>query len=126
MKIIAWRDRAPSQREKDALDLAYLMRTYADANNLDRLYEQHTDLLAQHDFELKPSGARLLGRDISSIASQATRDAILNILNAETGEQKQYRLVEDMIKTDLLSDHAFEDTLVLLEVLKLGIADVVG
>jgi len=123
MKIIAWRDRGPALRVKDALDLAYLMRTYADANNLERLYEQHADLLTHHDFALEPSGARLLGRDISIIASPKTRDAILNILNAETGEQAQYRLIEDMIRTDFLSEKAFEDTLTLLEALKLGIKD---
>jgi predicted nucleotidyltransferase len=125
MKTIAWRDRGSDLRVKDALDLAYLMRTYADANNMERLYEQHADLLAHHDFALEPSGARLLGRDISMIASQETRDAILNILDRETGEQPQYRLVEDMIRTASLGDRAFEDTLMLLEALKLGIKDAV-
>lgn len=126
MKMIAWRDRGPALRVKDALDLAYLMRTYADANNLERLYEQHADLLTHHDFALEPSGAGLLGRDIAIIASPKTRDAILKILAGETGEQAQYRLVEDMVRTELLSDNAFDDALTLLEALKLGIKDTVN
>lgn len=126
MKIIAWRDRGPALRVKDALDLAYVMRTYADANNLERLYGQHADLLPHHDFFVEPSGARLLGRDISIIASPKTRDAILDILDAETEEQAQYHLIEDMVRKDFLNENAFENALTLLEALKLGIKEVLG
>ncbi len=50
LKIVAWRERIP-QGGKDADDLAYMMRTYLDAGNQNRLVKEHPDLLADDDFD---------------------------------------------------------------------------
>jgi len=60
LKILAWGDR---RDRRDAHDLQLLARSYLDAGNRDRLYDEHTDLI-DDDFDYVLAGAKLLGRDI--------------------------------------------------------------
>jgi len=59
MKLIAWNDRNAAGN-KDAIDLATVLRTYLDAGNRERLYSDHADLLTE-DFDYVLAGAELLG-----------------------------------------------------------------
>ncbi len=95
MKIISWNDRYPV-RSKDAEDLLFFMEHYAEAGNEDRLFDNEVELLQMEGFDLVLAGTRLLGRDMAAIADEATGTAILEILEAETGDQQRYRLVQDM------------------------------
>jgi predicted nucleotidyltransferase len=103
MKIISWHDRYP-ERSKDAEDLLFLMDHYAEAGNEERLYEKETELLQAEGFDETLAGIRLLGRDMATIASNATRETLSSILKAEVGEQSRYRLPEDMIRGAKLYD----------------------
>lgn len=62
LKLIAWADHG-GENNKDATDLHGLLKTYADAGNIDRLYEEESDLLESVGFDLELAGAWLLGRD---------------------------------------------------------------
>jgi predicted nucleotidyltransferase len=120
LKIISWNDNHP-RRDKDAHDLLLLMRTYLDAGSQDRLWNEEGDLVGE-DFDYVRAGSRLLGRDIAAILSKEVKEAVIRILDKETGEQNQYRLVENMM--DRGSDSgAFEEALQLLEEMKLGILE---
>lgn len=121
MKIISWNDRYPGS-DRDAKDLALLMRTYLDAGNNERLFTEEVDLVENEDFDYVRAGARLLGRDIVAILQPKTKNTVLEILNHETGEKDRYRLVEDIIKgSTALYD--FDELLQLLEELKSGILE---
>lgn len=122
MKVIAWNDRSP-HGGKDAGDLAFLIRTYLDAGNQDRLANELPDLLDEDDFDYERASARLLGRDMARILSPATKSVILDILDRETKEQSQYRLVGDMMKGDAVGGDTFETYLMLLQALKGGIQE---
>jgi len=122
MKIISWNDRYP-ERDRDAQDLALLMRTYLDAGNAERLYREEADLVQNEDFDYVRAGARLLGRDIEAILQPKTAKTVLKILNRETGEQDRYRLVEDMMKGSAAFNDDFDELLQLLEELKSGIVE---
>jgi predicted nucleotidyltransferase len=78
--------------------------------------------LVGEDFDYVRAGSRLLGRDIAAILSQEVKKAVTRILDKETGEQDQYRLVENMMDKGADSS-AFEDALQLLEELKAGILE---
>lgn len=65
----------------------------------------------------------MLGRDIAAVMSSKTRDVVIDILNRETGNQKRYRLIEDMMKGAPLAKEDFEDYLRLLEELKSGVLE---
>lgn len=119
LKIAAWQDRG-QVNGKDASDLAYIMRVYLDAGNKERLYEEHSDLLTE-DFDYEVASARLLGRDVAAIASPATLARLQEILQAETGEQTQYRMIEAMQKAATGSEGDFERHWQLLESLHTGL-----
>jgi predicted nucleotidyltransferase len=95
LKIIAWADRA-SERDRDAYDLAFIMENYLDADNYERLMEEHHDLVNAEDFDYARAGCRLLGRDIGSIARPETRARIQGALQSEIAEEGRYRLVHHM------------------------------
>jgi len=122
LKIIAWGDR---RSDKDARDLACIVTTYLDAGNLDRLMEDHSDLLGNFDYVR--AGARLLGRDIGHIAEADTKETIAAVLEAETADQSHYQLVRQMMLSSPLSEEesekSFEDNLNLLLELKTGIQE---
>jgi predicted nucleotidyltransferase len=120
LKIISWNDNQ-LRSGKDAYDLLLLMRTYLDAGNRDRLWNEEGDLVGE-DFDYVRASSRLLGRDIAAILSQEVKKAVTRILDKETGEQDQYRLVENMMDKGADSS-AFEDALQLLEELKAGILE---
>jgi predicted nucleotidyltransferase len=63
LKIISWNDNN-LRRDKDAKDLLLLMRTYLEAGNHERLFNEHMDLVEVEDFDYVRAGSRLLGRDI--------------------------------------------------------------
>ena len=55
--------------------------------------------------------------------SPETRNAILEILERETGTQERYRLVENMANNYSTTGDAFEEYLQALEALKAGIQE---
>ena len=83
LKLIAWYDRR-SRNNQDAADLVCLLEHYADAGNLDRLYEQELPLLEAAGFDLELTGATLLGRDAARICHANTRRQIAAVLTSET------------------------------------------
>ncbi len=89
LKLIAWQDRR-TENDKDAADLFLLLTYYADAGNLDRLYEQEMPLLEAAGFDLVLAGAQLLGRDAARICQAETRRQVSALLGSE-------RLVDDLI-----------------------------
>jgi predicted nucleotidyltransferase len=95
LKLIAWADRG-SGNNKDAADLHRLLTTYADAGNLDRLYEEEGDLLEAAAFDLEVAGAQLLGRDSARICQPNTFEQVHSLL---TTERLLERLVGQMAQT---------------------------
>lgn len=61
LKILAWNDRP--ERDKHASDVFLVLRSYHQAGQFDRLYDEALDLLEQYDYELEVAGAALLGID---------------------------------------------------------------
>ncbi len=124
LKLIAWSDN-PTERRKDALDLAFLLRVYMDAgNNRERLFSEHADLLDDDGFDYERAGARLLGRDMATWAAEGTKQTLIDILAQETGKSDRFRLVRDM--TTGTDSESFDDTLLLLQALEQGLAETNG
>jgi predicted nucleotidyltransferase len=123
MKIVSWRERYP-ERTKDAEDLRLIMHKYEDAGNFDRLYDKEPELLQEEKFDSKLAGIRLLGRDMAKIADIETLKIVKAILEGETGEHSQYRLITDMIKGSLSYEDRFDETLKQVEKLKTGLSEI--
>ena len=123
MKIISWKEKYP-ERKKDAEDLLLIMQKYEEAGNFERLYDKEQNLLQEENFDTRHASIRLLGRDMARIADPDTLDTVRIILDGETGEQSQYRLITDMIRGTLTFDDRFDEILFQVERLKKGIEEV--
>ncbi len=124
MKLVSWKDKYP-ERAKDASDLALIIKSYTDAGNIERIFEELSEYVDSDQFDYVSAGARLLGRDMSAIMSNETKKVILDVLNYEIGEQDQPKLIIDMISTGALAGTEFIYMKNLLGELKAGILSTV-
>lgn len=112
LKLFAWADRG-QETPKDAMDLVSLLRSYHEAGNESRIYEEESALaaleIAGYDIEL--TGAWLLGNDAAAMVSAQTSKDLTELL---TGT-KSRRLVGDMARAMLGKDNALEYSHRLLE-----------
>jgi len=127
LKLISWSDH-PERRERDAIDLAFILEHYLDAGNLDRLYDEHMDLVEVLDFDYVHAGARLLGRDVAKIAHPGTLCVIGKTLaNATAEEQQPTLLIRHMMpKGNVFDDqpgNRFAELLTLLRIFAKGVQD---
>jgi predicted nucleotidyltransferase len=121
MKLISWNDNPVCS--KDAEDLLFLMEKYAEAGNLDRLYDNEVELFTEEGYDQMLAGIRLLGWDMASMATVATGEAIKAIMETETGEQQRYRLVQDMARSPGMHDK-FDELLIKIKKLTEGYIEV--
>jgi len=92
LKLFAWADRR-QENPKDALDFLALLRSYHEAGNENRIYEDASAVAALvavgYDPEL--AGAWLLGNDVATMAFPATIAGLETSLN-----DARDQLIEDM------------------------------
>ena len=112
LKLLSWADRG-QQNPKDAIDLVTLLRSYNEAGNASRIYEEASALAALETagYDLELAGAWLLGNDAAAMASPQTNTDLSALLNGK----KRGRLVEDMARAMLGKDDALEYSHRLLE-----------
>lgn len=112
LKLFAWADRG-QENPKDAIDLVSLLRSYSDAGNEGRIYEEEGALTALETagYDIELAGAWLLGNDAAAMVSAQTNSDLRELL---TGT-KSRRLIEDMSRAMLGRDDAIEYSHRLLE-----------
>ena len=76
--------------------------------------------LEEEGFDTRYASIRLLGRDMAMMADPFTQGAINSILEAETGQDSQYKLAIDMIKGSSNMGGEFDEILSLVEKLRQG------
>ncbi len=81
LKVFAWADRRAS--DKDALGLYRVISTYADAGNLDRLYDSAPALLEKFGHDVELAGAALTGEDGRRLSSAATLTKLRALIAAD-------------------------------------------
>lgn len=122
LKFIAYDDR-PQQRQTDLQDILFLMETYLDAGNAERLYADD-NLLNDENFDLRSVGARMLGRDMAKLLTGQTRKTILKHLSESDQENSGLNKIAETIN---YREKGFEENFVaivrLLQQLKLGITE---
>src|SRR4030043_2035959 len=123
MKIISWKEKYPN-RKRDAEDLLLIMNKYEEAGNSERLYEEDLPLLQEEGFDTTLAGARLLGRDMAEISDSKTFLVVKEILDAETEEMGQYKLLTNMIRETGMSHTRFDELLAQLMKLRQGFVEI--
>lgn len=73
LKLVAWRERDPMIRQKDASDLLYLIRSYT---KIPAVYDLifSAGFMARQDYDEHLASAEKLGADMLAIMSEATSD----------------------------------------------------
>lgn len=64
-----------------------------------------------------------MGRDLSKILPPELKQKVINILNKETGEGEQYKLIQDMLINKFSAVLTFEYVIKLLNEMKLGLVE---
>src|SRR4030043_2478243 len=123
MKLVSWKEKYPD-RKRDAEDLLLMMNKYEEAGNSERLYEEDLPLLQEEGFDTKLAGTRLLGRDMANISDPRTMLMVKGILDAETEELSQYKLLTNMIRETGMSHTRFDELLAQLMKLRQGFVEI--
>ncbi len=123
MKLLSWNDGYPN-RARDASDLKIIMYSYTDAGNVERIFDELIEFNNSDLCDYVAAGSILLGQDMSKIMSDETRKIVVEILERETAELGNYRLIEDMIRSGSLSVDDFEYAIKLLRYIKQGINNI--
>lgn len=112
LKLFAWADRG-QENPKDAIDLVLLLRSYSDAGNATRIYEEASALAALETagYDLELAGAWLLGSDAAFMASAQTNADLDALLSGP----KREKLIEDMARAMLGRQDAMDYSHRLLE-----------
>lgn len=97
--LVSWDDN-PERRRRDAPDLFFIIQNYLDAGNLDLFFEEASDLVESDYYDYELASARLLGRDISKIASISTKKILMEILERESLEEKGHRIAIDVLQSN--------------------------
>lgn len=121
MKLLAWDDRK-EDRQRDAEDLNTILDSYADAGNDGRILSAAAGLMDESS-DYVGAGARLLGRDVASIASGEARTRIEEILHREADRQGPLSLPLAMVRGDLAFSEGFDNALRLLDEFRKGLAE---
>ncbi len=117
LKLFAWQDRH-AETAKDARDLGTLFRHYIAAGNRDRVFDSEIALLEAVDFDHDMASPRLLGKDVRRIASPATIQSAIALLN---DAQMMDRLLTHMAPVFKAEDGSIAAAERLLEQFKLGL-----
>lgn len=86
LKILAWNDRP--ERDKHASDVLLVLRSYHQAGQFDRLYDEALDLLEQYDYDLELAGAALLGLDVKRDIAVDVRTQVTQVFASERSLDK--------------------------------------
>lgn len=72
LKLLAWKDRRYTLPGRDAPDLWMILRHYAEAGNLDRLYGEEAGAFASLGFDVERAGAWLAGKDAWAVLAHGS------------------------------------------------------
>ncbi len=120
LKLISWKDRSFG-KDRDASDLAHIIKNYYRAGNEDRLYNENYDIMVELDHRIEEAGARLLGLDIAALIKPGTEEVLMGILEEETNGNSDHSLIINMTKGSMSYDEDFNKYKTLMNELKKGI-----
>ena len=96
LKIICWTDRDADQRNRDAKDLHYLMKSYESIPEIRESIFDYPESMEKFDWNIELGSAFKLGVDAGSIASEQTKIYLKKFENSELEKRPTELLVEEM------------------------------
>ena len=96
LKLLAWKDRRKITG-KDASDFLWIAQRYAEAGNMDRLFEHEPALLVAAKYDPDLAGAMLLGKDAALQSQPGTAVLVQEILASDSLRQE---LIDQIIRAN--------------------------
>jgi len=120
LKLIAWNDR-PEVRKSDIKDISDILNHFFDMYQHE-IWENHHDLFADENANLKHIAARVMGREMSKIAKRNEKlfNRIEKILHDNTYDMPNSKIGAIMLE---YYDNTIEDNVLLLQQLKQGFTE---
>jgi len=84
------------------------MRHYLDAGNLDRLFDEGSDIIDEDNYDYDLASSRFLGRDIVNIASPATKAKLIEILEREANSNQGHKITLNVLQSDFYRRESYE------------------
>jgi predicted nucleotidyltransferase len=122
MKIVAWDER---RFERDAEDLALIMRHYLDAGNQDRIYNEQGDCfdLLNEEFDYERASARILGRDVGRLLTDTSRPICERVLSQERDQDGAAPLAMVMIRNRVRYYGDYDVVMTMIAELRTGVSE---
>jgi len=92
----------------ETLRLGLIMRHHLDAGNLDRLFDEGSDIVEEDSYDYDLASARFLGRDIKNISSPATKGKLIEILEREANSKQGHKIALNVIQSDFYRNESYE------------------
>lgn len=80
LKLVAWAGRGLHAPNRDAADLAYLLRHASDIIGLDVLYDRYLPEVQAVDYDVQFAAARVLGQRVATLAKPALHTKLYDLL----------------------------------------------
>jgi predicted nucleotidyltransferase len=125
LKLISWNDDV-TRRRKDAADLFFILKSYLDAGNLDRVFGEENDAMEQAGYDFDLASAYLTGRDIARMIKPKTLEVILEILDKQATATRGHAIVLDVLQSDLLFETGYERVAKYFDMLLKGLRGLAG
>jgi predicted nucleotidyltransferase len=122
LKIVSWDDNI-ERRGKDSADLYIVIRNYIEAGNMERFFEEGGDILKEESSDYDLSSARFLGREISKIASPATKTKLIDILRREASSLQGHKIALTLIGQDSFQNESYDRVVEFFNALLRGLLD---
>jgi predicted nucleotidyltransferase len=100
LKLVAWQDRRIREPGKDAADLEVILRSYGNAGNIERVFDEILGLGERKDFDFELAGAELLGQDLAKTTGAELVEALRELLENESNVEGELRLAREMRRGD--------------------------
>jgi predicted nucleotidyltransferase len=122
LKFVSWDDDI-ERRGKDAADLYTIIRNYIEAGNLERFFEEGSDIPQKESSDYDLSSARFLGREIAKIAKPATKTKLINILQREASSPQGNKIALNLLRQNSFQNGSYDRIVEYFDALLRGILD---
>ncbi len=122
MKLVAWGER---RFERDAQDLSLIMKHYLAAGNEHRVYSEQGDCfdLLNEDFDYEKASARILGRDVGRLLTEASRQIVEPVLSEKSASNSIEALAMVMIRNEANYHGDYDLAMAMLAELRTGLKE---
>lgn len=98
LKLLAWGERHLESPGRDASDLAYLLRHFAQVITEAVLFEEHFHAMEQSEFDLDLGASRTLGAKVAGLAGDAASGYVSALLAKELAAGTDSQLVREIAR----------------------------